>query len=201
MRLALPIALIGVSACNETKKNTCAAGFIGDSTQPPQAIMIYTDGVSQTLLEVQPGQAIPLEPPPQGGYVMYLAARIRNMSACVVFSGNLKEPETGKQVGFDARGSTLQLRDDGWGWPDPRSNSNLSNVNGCPDYSSEDVQGKRLALEMTVTDRDGNTAKVTQPIVPTCMLSDPLAQADCICTCSANYVLGRCAFPDAGAGD
>jgi hypothetical protein len=203
MRFALSILLVGVGACSQpTQKNTCAAGFIGDPSQPPQTVMIYTDGTSQVLSEVQSGQAIPLEPPPQGGYVMYLAARVLNMDACVEFSGNLKDPATGNQVGFDARSSTVQLRDDGWGWPDAKSNSNLSNVNGCPDYFSQDVQGRMLTLEMTVSDKDGRSVKVSQPIIPTCMLADPAAQTDCICTCSANYVLGSCsASVDGGASD
>src|SRR5262249_40179110 len=150
----------------------------------------YTDGVSQQLVEVQPKQTIPLEPPPQGGYVMYLAARILNMDACVEFRGSLKDAETGNQVGFDGRGSTVVRGDDGWGWPDPSSNSNLSNVNGCPDYSAKDIQGKAYTLEMNVVDKDGRRAVVSQPIVPTCALSDPATRADCICTCSADYVLG-----------
>jgi hypothetical protein len=155
--------------------------------------MVYTDGTLQVLSEVQAGQAIPLEPPPQGGYVMYLAARILNLDACVEFRASLKDPATGDRIGFDPRSSTVWLRDDGWGWPDPTANSNLSNVNGCPDYFSNHVQGRTFTLEMTVIDESGSTAKVSQPIIPTCMLSDPAAQADCICTCSANYVLGKCA--------
>jgi hypothetical protein len=178
----------------------CKAGFIGDPTQTPQAVMVWTDGVSQQLGEVSDGQAIPLEPPPQGGYVMYLAARILNMDACVTFSGNLKDPDNGHQVGYDARGSTVVQRPDGWGWPDPSSNANLSNVNGCPDYTPKDVHGKPYTLEMTVQDKSGHTAFVSQTIVPTCMLSDPATQADCICTCSANYTLGKCSMLVDGGG-
>jgi hypothetical protein len=184
--------LAGVAGCGEPRKVTCAAGFIGDPSKPPQAVMVYTDGASQVLSEARVGQAIPLEPPPQGGYVMYLAARVLNMDACVEFRGNLKDPTTGSQVGFDARDSRLRVQRDGWGWPDPTSNSNLSNVNGCPDYSTRDVQDQTYTLEMTVADRDGRSVAVTQPIVPTCMLSDPATKADCICACSANYVLGKC---------
>jgi hypothetical protein len=190
--LFVVLGLLGCSGQKDTK-DTCAAGFIGDPNQPPQVTMIYTDGISQELSDVTPNQAIPLEPPPQGGYVMYLAARIRNMDACVEFRGSLNDPDNGNQVGFDARGSTVVQRGDGWGWPDPTSNSNLSNVNGCPDYSPKDVQGQRYTLQMTVTDREGRTAQVEQPIMPACTLADSTTQADCICICSANYVLGKCA--------
>jgi hypothetical protein len=178
----------------------CKAGFVGDPAQPPQAIMVVTDGVSQMISDVQPNQKVPLEPPPQGGYVMYLAARILNMDACVEFAGNLKDPDTNMQVGFDARGSTVIVGADGYGHPDPSSNANLANVNGCPDYGTIDVQGKTLTLEMTVTDKDGRKAVVSQPIVPSCMLSDPATQADCICQCSANYTLGKCNPANDGGG-
>jgi hypothetical protein len=203
VRFVLCIALIGVGACSDRPgKRPCPEGFLGDPTLPPQAVMVYTDGASQGLSEVHAGQPIPLEPPPQGGYVMYLAARILNLDACVEFSASLTDPATGNQIGFDARSSTVQRRDDGWGWPDPTANSNVSNVNGCPDYFSKDVQGRTFTLEMTVADEGGRTAKVSQPIIPTCMLSDAAAQANCLCTCSANYVLGKCETPvDGGTRD
>jgi len=157
--------------------------------------MLWTDGVSMQLAEVTADLPIPLEPPPQGGYVMYLGAKVRNMQACVEFQGRLRDRGTGFEVGFDARGSTLVINADGWGYPDPRNNANVSNVNGCPDYTKRDVNGQSYDLEMTVVDREGRTAKVTQPIVPTCMLADPATQADCVCTCAANYTLGKCGSP------
>jgi hypothetical protein len=119
------------------------------------------------------------------------------MEACVELRGSLTDPTSGGQVGYDARDSTLHVERDGWGWPDPTSNSNLANVNGCPDYSARDVQGQAYALELTVVDREGRSVMVTQPIVPRCMLSDAATNADCVCTCSANYVLGKCSSASA----
>jgi hypothetical protein len=163
--------------------------------------MLWTDGISMQLAEVTANQPIPLEPPPQGGYVMYLAAKVRNMQACVEFQGRLRDRATRNEVGFDARGSTLVINADGWGYPNPSNNANVSNVNGCPDYSAKDVHGESYDLEMTVVDREGRSVLVTQPIVPTCMLADPATQKDCVCTCAANYMLGKCNFaPDGGTG-
>jgi hypothetical protein len=190
-RLAL-LLLTFAATCGGPPQPACPAGFIGDPSLPPEAQMVYTDGVSQQILDVSAGMAIPLVPPPQGGYVMYLAARVRNMDSCVEFRGTLRDPVTGDEVGFDARGSTLEMHDDGWGWPKAISNANLSNVNGCPDYSASDVQGRGYTLEMQVVDKSGRSITVSQPIVPTCMLTNAADQADCICTCSANYVLGKC---------
>jgi hypothetical protein len=199
LRPLLPFLAILLGGCPAAPK--CKAGFIGDPAQPPQAIMVYTDGVSPKITDVQPNQAIPLEPPIQGGYVMYLAARVLNMSPCVSFAGNLIDPDTLDQVGYDCHGSTpLVMHDDGYGYPSASSLANFANVNGCPDFFDKDVQARTYTLELTVTDKDGRQAVATQPIVPTCMLTDPATQSDCICQCSANNVLGKCSG-DAGTTD
>lgn len=161
--------------------------------------MVFTDGRTPTLTEVQPGQPIPLEPPPQGGYVLYVAARVRNLLGCVEFRGRLVDPATGKELGFDARSATLERHADGWGWPNASSLSNVSNVNGCPAYD-RGIHGQRLDLEVTVVDRQRRQVTVRHPVVPTCMHAGPTLQRDCICTCEKGYYLGKCNFgPDAGA--
>jgi hypothetical protein len=168
--------------------------FIGDPNLPPEAVMLWTDGVSQQLHEVQDGQSLPLEPPPQGGYVLYVGAKVRNMNNCVEERGRLRDPSTLIEYGFDARSTTLQLQADGWGWPDATMNGAVSNVNPCPDYKSRDVQAGNYQLQMIVADqKTGKLVEVDKPVVPTCNQQDPAVQADCICTCSANYTLGKCA--------
>ena len=161
--------------------------------------MLITDGASQMFSFVMMGQQAPVEPPPQGGYVMYVGAQARNLDACgVQIGGELRDPDTNDQVGFDARTTNLILGSDGWGRPDPSNNSNVANVSACPDYTPKDVQGKTYLLGLTVVDRENRKAQVTIPIVPTCALADPQVQRDCLCTCSANYFLGKCGAPDGG---
>jgi hypothetical protein len=177
----------------------CAVTFIGDPSQPPEIQMLITDGASQTFAMVMSGQAAPVEPPPQGGYVMYVGAAARNLDACgVELRGELRDPATNDQIAFDARTTNLILGTDGWGRPDPSNNSNVSNVNACPDYTPKDVQGKTYLLGMTVVDRENRKASLSIPVVPTCMLANPAVQADCVCTCSANYFLGKCGASDGG---
>jgi hypothetical protein len=168
--------------------------FIGDPSQPPEAVMLWTDGVSMQLHEVQDGMSLPLEPPPQGGYVLYVGAKVRNMYNCVEERGRLRDPSTLIEYGFDARSATLTVQADGYGWPDPAMNSNVSNVNPCPDYKMQDVQAHNYQMQMVVVDqKTGKQVEVDKPVVPTCMQQDSATQADCICTCSANYTLGKCA--------
>jgi hypothetical protein len=173
----------------------CKTGFIGDRSQPVEiAAVLATDGASQILSAVKAGDPVPLEPPPQGGYVMYVGAQVRNLDACgAEIRGSLRDPVTDDEIGFDARTTNLVLGADGWGRPDPSNNSNVSNVNGCPDYTAKDVQNQPYNLRVTVVDRSGRSGSVTLPIRPTCdQIADPLVRRDCVSTCSANYVLGKC---------
>jgi hypothetical protein len=200
IRLVFCLAL-SIAGCGPPAPK-CQAPFIGDPKLPPQAVMIWTDGVSHQYADVAANQPIPLEPPPQGGYVMYVGARILNMGACVEFKGILRDSISQNEVGMDSRTSTLHKHDDGWGWPDSSTNATVSNVNGCYDLTSKDVNGQPYSLEMTVTDKFdiARQVQLTQSIVPTCMLADPAVQADCICSCAANYYLGKCGM-DAGGRD
>ncbi len=166
--------------------------MVGDPSLPPEGSIVWTDGESKMLAKLMSNQAMPLEPPPQGGYVMYLGARVKNMNTCVEIAGRIRDTMNGSEVGFDARSTRLVANADGFAWPDPGDNSNLSNINGCPAYGPRDVHATPYDLEVIVTDKDGRKLKLTDKIVPTCMLSDPLVQADCTCTCAANYCLGKC---------
>jgi hypothetical protein len=195
VRLLALSPLLLVAACGNSV--SCPTGFVGDKSLPPEAIAVYTDGTDLTYHDLPDHFALPVEPPPQGGYVMYVGARVKNMNGCgVVFSGRLLDPQTMQEIGFDGRSSNLVLGADGYGYP-AANLSNVSNVNACPQVLGKDVQGQPYLLELTVTDKDGRSVKITKDIVPTCMQSDPRVQQHCICTCSANYAPGKCGF-DAG---
>lgn len=180
---------------------SCPAGFIGDASKPPEAVMLVSDGQSQTFREVRDGDALPLMPPPQGGYVLYVGAKMRNMDACgIEQGGTLREPASGNQFGFDARTANMLLGSDGWGIPDVTSNADVSNVNACPDYGPTPVHGTSWPLELTLKDKGGRKVTVKHRVVPTCMHQNPLLQRDCVCTCSANYFLGKCSPDNADGG-
>ncbi len=197
MRL-LPFVALFVLGCGPAR-HVCPTGFVGDPKLAAEAVVIWTDGINDTFADLTDGQALPLEPPPQGGYVIYVAARVRNMDGCALqFRGRLRDADTHDEVGYDARSSNLVVRADGYGYPEA-NNSDVSNVNGCPQVSPKDVQGKTYDLEMTVVDQDGRTVVVVKPVVPTCSLADPIIQNHCVCTCSANYFPGKCGFGDGGA--
>ena len=198
MRRALLPLIVLATAC-QPPKATCPAGFIGDSSQQPTGVVIYTDGLSP-YKDLSDGP-LPLEPPPQGGYVMYVGARVKNMDACgIEFAGRLLD-SAGNEIGFDSRTTSLMIGADGYGHPGTDL-SNVSNVNGCPQVSTKDIQGQPAKLILTVTDREKRTLTFTNNVVPTCNHADPNLQQHCICTCSANYFPGKCSLTgDAGSRD
>jgi len=173
---------------------SCPAGFVGDPKLAPEVQMLVTNGKSMMLASVNDGDSIPLEPPPQGGFVMYIGAAVRNVDACnIELAGTLRDPDTGAQLGYDARNTNLVKGSDGWARSDPTNNANEANVNGCPDYTSKDRVNQEFVMEMKATDRGKRSASVSHRVKLIC---DPtLSLADyneCYCACSADYRLGKC---------
>ena len=207
MRRSLAIALLflTIAACKGSDKPPppppCDDTFIGDPSLPPEAILVVTDGLSNTLVDVNAGDAVPLVRPPQGGQVTYAAARIRNMNRCAVqFRGRFRDPTTMAELGFDGRSADLVVGADGWGRPDATHLSNLANIPLCPDNSpTRDNQGTPALLEIQMTDQHAHTVTQTVQVVPTCTSPDAAMRALCVCECDHLPATGRmCAAPDGG---
>ncbi|MGZ3443411.1 MAG: hypothetical protein ACXVDD_28010 [Polyangia bacterium] len=203
-----PLALLVVfllAGCPSTKPPpppVCDDTFIGDPSLPPEAIIVVTDGLSGTLVDiVAAGDPVPLVRPPQGGQVTYAAARVRNVNRCSVqFRGRFRDPATGNELGFDGRSADLVVGADGWGRPDVSQVSNLANIALCPDNDpTRDNVGKPALLEMAVADQHGHSVTVTQSVVPTCTALDAAMRALCACECSHLPATGRmCSTVDGG---
>jgi hypothetical protein len=181
--------------CGGGHQRSCPAGFIGDQSLPPEVQMLATDGKSMMLSPVNDGDSLLMEPPPQGGFVLYIGAAVRNVDGCnLELAGRLRDPNDNTQLGFDARDTDLVVGADGWGRSDPSDNSNEANVNACPDITAADRVNGSFVMELKATDRGGRTATVSHPVKLICDPSLPNAgYAECVCTCSANYFLGKCA--------
>jgi hypothetical protein len=181
---------------------TCDDTFIGDPSLPVEAVLVYTDGVSSTLVDVTAGAAVPLARPPQGGFVSYVGARVRNINRCSVqFRARYRDPATNVELGFDGRNADLVVGADGWGRPDATQLSDLANLPLCPDNDPvRDNQGQPALLEVMVSDQHNHSATVSQMVVPTCAASDPIVQALCLCDCNHAPPAGRmCMLPDGGS--
>jgi hypothetical protein len=205
--LRLVVAALVVAAlagCPRTTKPPpppCDDTFIGDPALPPEAILVVTDGLSGTLVDVGDGDAVPLLRPPQGGQVTYAGARVRNINRCSVqFRGRFRDPATGHELGFDGRSADLIVGDDGWGRPDAAQLSDLTNIALCPDNEqTRDNQGAPAILEMAVADQHGHSVTVSKTVVPTCTAVDAAMRALCVCECNHLPPSGRmCSTADGG---
>ena len=205
MRRTFAIALFVfvANACKGPDKPppTCDDTFIGDPSLPPEAMVVVTDGLSGTLVDVNSGDPVPLVRPPQGGQVTYAAVRVRNVNRCAVsLAGRFRDPTSMAELGFDRRTVDLVAGADGWGRPDVTHLSNLANIPLCPDNSpTRDNQGAPAVLELQLTDQHAHTVTQTVSVVPTCTSPDATMRALCVCECSHLPATGRmCAAPDGG---
>jgi hypothetical protein len=162
-------------------------------------VALYTDGTSQSLVELRDGDPLPLARPPQGGFVSYVGIRARNLDGCGgSLTGQLLDLVSGNELAFDKRTVDLVPTGDGWGVPDAKQNGEFANVPGCPDYGPVDVRDRMVALRVRYVDTRKRTATVMLPVVPFCPANanEPL----CRCECAANYSLGKCSNVDDGGG-
>jgi hypothetical protein len=183
-RAGLLLALLLLASCSDKPAKPCP--FVGDPALPPEAVLIVTDGLSNTTVDVAEGDTVPLVRPPQGGQVTYAAARVRNLSTCgLQFRGRYRNPDNGFEIAFDQRSANVIIDSDGWARPDASELSEFANIPPCPDYDpARDVHGTPTVLEMTVRDADQRSVTVMHTVVPTCVPGDAQAEALCVCECS-----------------
>lgn len=199
MRAAGALVVVTLAAgCPAGGDDAC---FIGDPAAPVELVVLLrqADG---TMAEATAGAAAPLIKPPQGGKVIFVGARARNLDGCgAQVTSALYDECAGDVVGnVDSRPVTLVEGADGWGAPrDPVQISNWANVPACPDaQAARDVEGERYLLRLVVTDRDGRTAEAAVEVVPTCAEAE--YETECRCECDGDYVLGQACAPEPDGG-
>lgn len=174
--------------------------LIGDPDAAPELELVYRT-VDGTLASLERGGRVPLILPPQGGKVLLVGIRARNVDGCGLrITAALRDPCTGRVLGLDRR--PVFLVDDGSGWAVPRQVAQLSdyaNIPACPNFATErDVDEQELVLEVEIEDIAGRTARAETRLTPYCGEAQHLAQ--CACECDADYVLGRACEPDGDGG-
>jgi hypothetical protein len=198
-------ALLVVAGCggSEEEAGPDAAAlscFVGDPAQPPEIGVVYraADGAIRPVAEQ--GE-VPLIQPPQGGKVMFIGIRGRNLDGCPLdISAALIEPSSGAVISLERR--PVLLQEDGTGWLEPRSSgglSNYSNLPGCPRAAlARSINDETYRLLVSVEDQTGLHAETETLIVPVC--GEPERDAQCRCECSEEYELGDSCEPEAGVG-
>lgn len=165
--------------------------FLGDLAQPPEITIVYraADGTVHPVGELG---RVPLVQPPQGGKVLFIGVRGRNLDGCPLdISSALIDPGTGAVISLEQR--PVLLQDDGTLWLAPKLSggaSNYSNLPGCPRAGlARSINDETYQLSVSVRDQLGREAQAHAMIVPVC--GEPDREVQCRCECAANYKLGN----------
>ncbi len=179
---------------------TLASAAIACGPPPPSGLPLEVVPceylTSMRMVDLMDGDPVSLEFPPQGGHVLFIGARARNLDDSVAtlrarlrsVADNSIFAEEARTVTFDPSPDDPALK-----IPDLRTYSNVSNVPVCPSYSAVDLYDHPFTLEVIITEsRTGREGSATRTVKPSCKQTDAAALRACKCECEANYVLGKC---------
>lgn len=168
---------------------------IGDLASPAELEIVHLD-TSNTVIQSQPMASVPLVAPPQGGWIVLLGARARNIDGCqVTLTTALVDACDGQIIQIDRRPTHLDPGADGWG---TSTVNTFGNLPVCPQLTAtRDLHDVPYVINVVVEDTGGQKASASLTVVPTC----PAGSALCLCQCSRDYVVGSdCTTPPPDAG-
>lgn len=182
----------------------CQLPFLGDKTKPVELQLTARDSLGKSTV-LRDGSDLSILFPPQGGRVIFLGVRAKNLDPCTVrLNGAIRDLST-RQVRIDNRTINLVPHADGFGTSVDSDISTFSNVPVCPNqWASADIFDRPYQIEVTVVDKDGRSATQKLTITPRCNESG--REDECHCICKGGYILGSHCDPyvpppDAGAPD
>jgi hypothetical protein len=185
--------LLGALACGDpvdSGANESESCFVGDADEPIELEVVHraADGACVPISDMA---EVPLIQPPQGGKILFVGVRARNLDGCgLTLATALVEPDTGAVVSLERRPVTLERGADGWMLPErPSEASNYSNLPACPRADlTRSVEGEIYELRVNITDSAGRKAGTSIHVIPTC--GEPALSELCHCECSKDYKLG-----------
>lgn len=171
---------------------------IGDLAQPLELEIVHQDR-DGNLVRTQPGAEVPLIIPPQGGHVLFIGARARNLDCEIDLTVSLRDECDKSVIAVEQRPATLAIGSDGWGEPAfPAHPTHYGNLPACPQAAaSRDIEGEPYLLRLVVEDLDGKKGEASLEIIPTCGAAK---REDCLCECDKDFVLGGPCAPDTDSG-
>ncbi|HEU0030346.1 MAG TPA: hypothetical protein VFQ53_06935 [Kofleriaceae bacterium] len=170
---------------------------IGDINAPAELEIMHYDSTLQ-LFQTAAGDRVPLIAPPQGGWIVLLGARARNLDGCRIdLTTSFADPCGGAPIKVDRRPTKLEPTADGWG---TIAAIDAGNLPICPQLTAaHDLHDEPYEITVTLEDRDGKRVSKSLTVVPVCPDPDPTGR--CLCECDHNYVVGGTCPPggaDAG---
>jgi hypothetical protein len=163
---------------------------IGDMSAPPELEIVHLDA-QNAVISTQPMQIVPLMQPPQGGWIVLLGARARNIDGCrLMVTAALIDGCNGEIIDLDRRPTMLVEGSDGWG---VSSATTFANLPVCPHpTATRDLNEVPYRMQVVVEDDDGRKATTELTLVPKCPANAPM----CNCQCARDYTLGSdCSRP------
>jgi hypothetical protein len=151
------------------------------------------DPVALTQAPIGDGK-LDLMLPPQGGFVVFLGAELRNVNeGSVELRGRILD--RGTVIAEDIRNvpvvdspaaGDLKV-------PDLRSYLNVANIAVCPYAGSDDRVDHSFTVDVRVRElSSGRSGSGSRELVLTCRQSDPRVLALCKCQCEGDFILGKC---------
>lgn len=180
---------------------------LDDDDAPRELVVLPAQFVAENvpLRMLAEGDSIDLWPAPQGGHVVLVAAKVRNLVGdTVLLRVRARYPDTPFIVAEEARSVKMVPApgEPGTMQPELETRTQVAHIPLCPDYDPTDIVNRPLEFVVQVTSTAGEerqSGAVALHLYPTC---DPGTTDEpfCRCECSANYVLGKC-VRDAGIRD
>lgn len=189
LRYAL-VALVALVAavgggCSDDAPMSCP---IGDRAQPIEIVAVHWIA-GGTVVDLVDGADVDLVRPLQGGKVVYVGVRARNVDGCnLQLTAALRDRSTQQVIALEQRPVRLVDGGDGWGWPDSTFD-HLANVPACPNAAAiQDVDGSTWGLELRLEEPGGRMAETSLTVVPQCRLTDQ--RNECECECDSEFQIG-----------
>jgi hypothetical protein len=157
---------------------------IGDVSAPAEMQIVHLDE-NNAVVQTEAMQSVPLIAPPQGGWIVLLGVRAKNLDGCqAVLTTALVDACDEQIIQIDRRPTRLEMDADGWGVSTVTSFGNLP---VCPQLTAaRDLERVPYIVRVSIEDADGQKAAGSITVVPTCLDSG----SRCACECNLDYVVG-----------
>jgi len=199
LRSALSLFIATTLACGTGSTDQAAqASPEVDANDPGELIVLpaqFTEEATPMRMLAE-GDPIDLWNAPQGGHVVLLGAKVKNLTSdTATLRVRVRHQDTGLILAEEGRTVKMVPVPDEPGvmQPDIRSRSQVSNVPLCPNYDPAGILDRLVLVEVTVTalyTQPVQTGQATMNLVPSC--STPDDEAFCRCECAKDYFLGKC---------
>jgi hypothetical protein len=171
----------------------CNSGPMGGALDVTPSMYSYDQ---MALSRLSDGDPIDLTHPPQGGFVLFVGAEVRNLhDATVQLSGKLYDATGTHLLGQDKRSVLFQpSKADPDVWvPDLRSYVNMSNIPVCPSADTDDRFNRAATIEITVVENSsGRSGSGRRQVLPSCRQADAMMLQLCQCECAAGFSIAKC---------